>query len=336
MIAQIVLAGGSLYALKEWQRRSRRKRIATFLDSRVLAADPPGSDLSGRVKAVIRERLSFSDSHSKHLDMVLSDHEKQRRQEQQRKINQSIVIAAVTLGLASAGKFFWPLNLLTLPALILLPMPMYQSAYQLLKEGRVGVPTLFTIAAIGGIVFGYFWISSLAVLLFSLAFKLTSKVTEDCRNKLIDVFRQFPKLVWLSLDGVEVQTPFEELKAGQIVVVNAGETIPVDGRIIEGMVTIDQHILTGESTPVEKEPGDRVYAATLALSGRIYIEVEKAGDETTVARIGQMLNHTIEYKATVQLRAQTLADRTVPPTLVAGAIALPILGPMGALAVIDA
>ena len=138
------------------------------------------------------------------------------------------------------------------------------------------------------------------------------------------------------VDGVEVQIPFEQLEVGQTVIVNAGETIPVDGLITDGMATVDQHILTGESKPVEKEPGDQVFALTMILAGRIYVSVEKAGNETTVAQIGQILNNTMEYKATVQLRAETLANRTVLPALITGGLALPILGPMGALTVLDA
>jgi heavy metal translocating P-type ATPase len=331
MFAALLLIGGAaLYALEAYQKHSKKKKIAKFLHS------TPELSIADRMKVAIREKLPFSDARSKQLEIILSDEEKQRRREQQKRIDQGIIIASVSLGFATAGKFFWPLNLLSLPAIVYVPMPLYQRAYQLLKEGKVGVPTLFTIAAIGGTVFGYFWISCFAVLLFAVAFKFSSKVTEDSRNRLINVFRQSPKLAWVLVDGVEVQVPFEALEVGQIVIVNAGETIPVDGAIIKGMATIDQRILTGESRPVEKEPGDQVYAATLVLSGRLYIKVEKAGDETTVAQIGQILNNTIEYKATVQLRAQTLADRTVPPTLMAGAVALPILGPMGALAVIDA
>ncbi len=334
MLPALLLAGGTLCALIAYQSYSKKQKIAN-LQPHPLVHNPPASCTADR-KAAAREKPPLSDTRSKQLDIILSDEEKQRRREQQKKINRDLVIALVSLGFASAGRLFWPLKLLSLPAIIYLPMPIYKSAYQLLKEGKVGVPTLFTIAAVGATAFGYFWISSLGVLLFGLAFKFSSQVTEDSRNRLINVFRQSPKSAWVLVDGLEVQTPFEVLEVGQIVVVNAGETIPVDGTITRGMATVDQHILTGESRPVEKEPGEQVYAATLVLSGRIYIEAEKAGDETTVAQIGQMLNNTIEYKATIQLRAQTLADRTVPPTLLAGAVALPILGPMGALTVIDA
>jgi len=84
-------------------------------------------------------------------------------------------------------------------------------------------------------------------------------------------------------DGVEVELPFGELQAGDIIVVNAGEVIAADGTIISGTASIDQHMLTGESQPAEKTVGDPVFAtrATIILSGQIHIQVEKAGRDQT-------------------------------------------------------
>jgi len=75
--------------------------------------------------------------------------------------------------------------------------------------------------------------------------------------------------VWLLKDDIEIQVDFETIQAGDTVIVNAGEIIPVDGVIQSGSASVDQHLLTGESQPVEKENGDKVFAATLLLSGRI-------------------------------------------------------------------
>jgi Cu2+-exporting ATPase len=79
-----------------------------------------------------------------------------------------------------------------------------------------------------------------------------------------------------------------------------------------------------------------VFAATVVLTGKIYVRVEKAGDETTAAQIGEILTQTTEFKTAGQMRAESLAQKTVLPTLVAGGLSLPLLGPMGALAVINA
>ena len=74
--------------------------------------------------------------------------------------------------------------------------------------------------------------------------------------------------------------------------VNTGEVVPVDGIIAQGMAMIDQHALTGESTPAEKGVGDRVFAATLMVAGKILVQVEKSGNETASAKISQILNDT--------------------------------------------
>ena len=118
--------------------------------------------------------------------------------------------------------------------------------------------------------------------------------------------------------------------------VHAGESIPVDGTIIKGIACVDQQILTGEARPIEKEVGDPVFAATIVLSGKIDIKAKRAGTESTVAKITDILNNTVDFKSTVQLRVETLSDQLVIPTLTAGAIALPLLGFSGALAVINA
>ena len=77
--------------------------------------------------------------------------------------------------------------------------------------------------------------------------------------------------------------PLEELTLDDTVVVKTGEVVPVDGVIRDGFGMIDQHILTGESAPVEKGEGERVYAATVMLAGKIMVSVDKAGTETAAA-----------------------------------------------------
>ncbi|MGH6820743.1 MAG: HAD-IC family P-type ATPase, partial [Methylocella sp.] len=183
---------------------------------------------------------------------------------------------------------------------------------------------------------GLVWAPSLAALVAQSSIKLTNIVTEDTFQKIIDIFRQAPKFAWVVVDGAEIQLPLDQVHIGQTVIINAGEVVPVDGKVSEGMALMDERLLTGESLPVEKSRGDAVFAGTVLLSGRVEVVVEKAGEQTTIAQIGQILNATIEYKSTSQLRAESLAERTVLPTLVAGAVAVPLLGPMGALAVVDA
>ena len=127
----------------------------------------------------------------------------------------------------------------------------------------------------------------------------------------------------------------DKLLPGDIVVVGTGEVIPVDGVIAEGMALIDQHALTGESTPAEKGAGDRVFASTLMVAGKIFVEVEKAGSETASAKISQILSDTAGYKLTSQHKGERLADKAVIPTLALASLGMATMGPGGAVAILN-
>lgn len=120
-----------------------------------------------------------------------------------------------------------------------------------------------------------------------------------------------------------------------MIVVNTGEVVPVDGIIVQGMAMIDQHALTGESTPAEKGVGDRVFAATLMVAGKVLVQVEKSGNETASAKISQILNDTAGYKLSSQHKGERLADKAVIPTLAVGAVGMAVMGPAGAVAVLN-
>jgi len=309
----------------------REKRILIH----ILVNQPAPLSIFGQIKVAIKKKLTFGEARNKQLDEMLSDEHKQKSKAEKR-IERTVVIAMASSALTVVGRlYFLPLQILGAIGLFYIGIPVYRKAFRELKQGKVSVSTLLTIIVLGAISFGFLAVGGFAIIVRQLSLKMRLKVTEDSKNKLIDVFRQHPDFVWLLVDGVEVQVPFDAVKVGDMVVVNAGEMIPIDGTIIEGDASVDQHILSGESTLAEKGRRDQVFASTTVLSGRICVEVEKAGEETTVAKIGDILNKTREFKTTTQLRAETLADRTIVPTLIMGGISLPILGPMGALAVLN-
>lgn len=251
-------------------------------------------------------------------------------------VNFAVTLSSVSLGFALLGSFVYaPLGFLSVPYILIIVAEMWKDAYKLLKKGVVGVSFITGLTMLSCVLLGYFIPGSLTAFLFALSRKLLLSVKANSQKDVIDVFQQQPKTVWLLTDGVEVETPFEQLQAGDNVVVHTGEMIPVDGTIVEGIASVDQRLLTGEAQPIEKEQGDSVFASTVVLSGEIRIAVEKAGVDTTVAQIGAILNQTINYKTDVQLRAETLADRTVLPILAASFLTWPLLGPSSAIAVLN-
>jgi len=111
--------------------------------------------------------------------------------------------------------------------------------------------------------------------------------------------------------------------------------VAIDGVIINGSAMLDQHLLTGESQPVEKEVGDRVFAATVVITGRIEVRVETASTDTTVAKVGHILNNTVDYKTTIQLKGEEWADKAMIPQLGITSLALVTINPMVALAILN-
>jgi Cu2+-exporting ATPase len=101
------------------------------------------------------------------------------------------------------------------------------------------------------------------------------------------------------------------------------------------MAVIDQHSLTGESTPAEKGVGDRVFASTLMVAGKVLVRVESSGGDTTSAKIGKILCDSAGYKLLSQNRAERLADKAVIPTMALAATALVTVGPAGGVAVLN-
>ena len=86
---------------------------------------------------------------------------------------------------------------------------------------------------------GYYFLGSFAIFLFSINRKLLSKITDNSKKNIIDVFKQQPSSMWVVYNEVELEIPYETLKADDIVVVNAGGTIPVYGHIVKGIASID-------------------------------------------------------------------------------------------------
>lgn len=105
------------------------------------------------------------------------------------------------------------------------------------------------------------------------------------------------------------------LKKGDIVVVGAGETIGVDGYIVEGTASVNQVSMTGEAEPIAKARGDRVISGTVVEEGRIKIWAENVGDDTATARIKEYIQSSLNEKSSVGLKATKLADKLVPVTL---------------------
>jgi len=253
------------------------------------------------------------------------------------KLDMHLPVCTALVPFAATAQFAAPV-LLPVAAVLFAytSIPTFKSAREVLvEEKRLGVDVLDAIVVVGCL--GTMAIFPGAVLCWCLSFGrvLVKKTQDDSKKLLLNAFGKQPRYVWLYRDGAEVQIALDRLQSFDVIVVNTGEVVPVDGIIIQGMAMIDQHALTGESTPAEKGVGDRVFAATLMVAGKVLVQVEKSGNETASAKISQILNDTAGYKLSSQQKGERLADRAVIPTLAVGAVGMAVMGPAGAVAVLN-
>ena len=136
--------------------------------------------------------------------------------------------------------------------------------------------------------------------------------TSQAIEKLVDLS---PKTATVLRDGKEVVVSVEDVKVGEIVIVRAGQTVPLDGTITEGNVAIDESAITGESIAVEKNVGDKVIGATINKSGYFKFEVEKVGEDTTLSQIIQLVEEAASSKAPIAKLADKVAGIFVPTVI---------------------
>jgi heavy metal translocating P-type ATPase len=238
-----------------------------------------------------------------------------------------MIVSSAAMGLSILGVFYPPLTILSLGAIIYCAIPMFKEAeYSLLKEKRIKNDTPSSILTIMTVALGQAFAGAIQVFIYHLANRLVNKSQDTSTKILTKLFHQQATMVWVLKDQVEIEIPLKELEINDIVVVSAGEVIPIDGTIIDGMAMIDQHALTGEAVPVEKEIGDQVFAATLMISGKIQIKVEKAGFDTTVSQLCEILNHTTSFQTQLQLKGQQWSDNVATPLLGISALSSLFLG----------
>ena len=166
----------------------------------------------------------------------------------------------------------------------------------------------------------YFESAAMILTLITLGKYLEAKAkgrTGDAIRALLDLS---PKTATVRRDGAEVTIPVEQVTVGDTVIVRSGASIPVDGTVLSGRASVDQSALTGESVPVEKQPGDTVAAATINAEGYLEFRADKVGADTTLAQIIHMVEEAGGSKAPIARLADKIAGVFVPVVMTIAAI----------------
>ncbi|MFM7199947.1 MAG: heavy metal translocating P-type ATPase [Myxococcota bacterium] len=250
--------------------------------------------------------------------------------------DRDIRLALTSGGLILAGRlFFSPLTYvgagLMLAQLCTLA---YHSAHTLVREKRVSFHAVDLALMLTILAGGYLGAASIGLAALGLSKKLAARTEATAHHKLVEIFSTQSLTARVLIQGAELPLPVEKVLAGDIVVVDAGQRIPIDGKIQSGFGAIDQRMLTGESYLVERKAGDEVFAFTVLVTGRLLIRAEAPGTETVAAQLGRMMEQTTAFKDQIISTSDEIGRKAALPTLAASGAAYLVTGLSGTAAIL--
>lgn len=176
----------------------------------------------------------------------------------------------------------------------------FPKAFNALKRLSLDMNVLMTFAAIGAIIIKQYSEGATVVFLFALSELLESLSVQRARNAIQELFKLTPATTFV-VNGTEVkEVAVEQVRVKEIIRVKAGESVPLDGRIVSGHSNINQASLTGESVPVFKSKGDEVFAGTISQDGSIDVEVSKISVDTKLAHVIKLVAESQSQRAPAQ------------------------------------
>ncbi|HWJ03178.1 MAG TPA: heavy metal translocating P-type ATPase, partial [Verrucomicrobiae bacterium] len=230
----------------------------------------------------------------------------------------------------SMDALHWLSFILATPVQFYVGSQFYTGAYKALKNGSANMDVLVSLGTSSayfysiallfqGSMHSYFEVAAVLITLVILGKTLEARAkgqTSEAIKKLMGLQAKTARII---RNNVELDVPIEDVTAGDLVLVRPGEKIPVDGVVREGSSAVDESMLTGESIPVDKRPGDPVIGATINKNGALKFEATKVGKDTALAQIIRLVEQAQGSKAPIQ-RVADLVSAYFVPTVVALAL----------------
>lgn len=185
-------------------------------------------------------------------------------------------------------------------------------AFGALRRRSLDMNVLMTVAVIGAAGIGEWSEGAAVVFLFALSELLESFSVARARRAIQSLMKLAPETAWLKQGEAIREVPVTEVKVGDQIAVKSGARIPLDGEVLAGASAVNQSPITGESMPVEKKPGDKVFAGTINGEGALEVQVTKIFSDTTLARIIHMVEAAQAQKAPAQKFVDAFAKYYTP------------------------
>jgi len=203
-----------------------------------------------------------------------------------------------------------------LASTVLAGYPVVRKAVGALRYRIVGIEVLVSVATIGAVIIGEYWEAAAVTYLFLFGGYLEAKTLEKTRSSIKALLNLAPETARIVKNGKETVVDPKSVVQGDRVIVKPGERIAVDGTVEDGLAYVNQSTVTGESLPVERQVGQQVFAGTVVESGYLIVEAEKVGDQTTFARILELVEEAQDAKAKTQKFLERFSQYYTPGIMV--------------------
>lgn len=224
------------------------------------------------------------------------------------------IVRILTVGIACLLFYF---EIIPLPVLIVaMAFGLYSlvktAVLDIIKERKIGTELFITIAVIISVIGKEYLAGAVVLMIILIAEYIASASTEKARASIKELIGSVPKTAIVKKDNLESVVQITDLKIGDIVLVKAGEKIPVDGKVIGGSGSVNQAPITGESVPQEKTAGCEAFAGTILELGALDIEMTKAGLDTVFSRIISLVEEAESQQAPIEKFTDKVASWLIP------------------------
>ena len=235
-----------------------------------------------------------------------------------RRLIVAVIFTAPVMALGMLHTAPWIQLALTLPVIFYSGAPFYAAAWSAVRHGAANMNTLITLGTGAAFLYSlwetargghmvYYEAAAVIIALILLGRTLEARARVKASAAIRRLMELQPATARVLRDGVEVETPVAEVRAGDTVVVRPGERIPVDGVILDGESAVDESMLTGESLPVDKHPGAAAFAGTVNCSGSFRYQATKVGRATVLQRMIEMVKQAQGSRAPVARLADVVS-----------------------------
>lgn len=266
----------------------------------------------------------------RHMEKTIAQRIFEEIEEDKKELRQNTILTLITLlglvigtyfQLTGAETLWWAIPFFL--AYLAGGIPASIEAIQALKDKSLEIDLLMVLAALAAAGVGEARDGAILLFLFSLAGTLEGYAMGNTKRAIAALMKLRPdEANLLKADGSTERIAVEQLAIGDLVVIRPGERMPIDGVITRGQGAVDQSSVTGESVPVDKEPGDEVFAATVNQNSVLTVEVTKTADQSTIARMIELVTEAQEKKSPSERFSDWFGERYTYVVLFGSLVAL--------------